>query len=410
MTSAFHEVLVEELRKGEWHKLTPFPNNLNNGLIPFLRRNRWQGLDDNTWNRLQPILRLASAMFTTHGSFLFFYSVINAKRQDDYLLTLKYRTKIAVIGRLDPYSHKDQSIDDVRREYQANLEFIARYVEFRVVDSTNKQWQNAGHYAQTRVVQERDVLFRNYRRAINKGHGCNVFLNSGRLNQIRDLEQLPPDANVVGKILQLQFMLAVTVCHELAHVINRASNKDAYEAFWETLNTAELGHSWEQEVFGGTPWSDPLQTSDIIYVIKWPLVGTHEQAGVEMAERGPGKGSSTFYIVYMPYIQALSSRAFWDTYTPTLDDSLLKIPKVLGQRMWTSPGAFDPKWRQSQSSEGRWPADAQGYVVRPLIKEAVIHRPIRYRYPSRASSEWPSSGSPMLAAPGSWPWPKSGSP
>ena len=398
MASAFHDLLLEEIRRGDWYNYTPFPNNLNNDLIPFLRPSRWPGLDGNTWNRLKPILHLASAMFTTHGSFLFYYSVINAKRQEDYLLSLKYRNKIAVIGRLDPYSHKDQSIDDVRREYQANLEVIAHHVEFRIVDSTNGQWQNPGHYAQTRVVPEREVFFRNYRRAINRGHGCNVFLNSGRLDQIRDLERLYPDPNVISIILRLQFMLAVTICHELAHVINRGSTKDAYEAFWEDLNTAEMGHSWEQEVFGGIPWSDPLQNPDLIYVIKWPIVGTRQQAGVEMAQRGLGKGSSTFYIVYEPYIQAISSQTFWDTFTPTLDDSLLKIPKVLGQRIWASPGGFDPNWRQDLSSEGRWPADAQGHVIRPLIREAVIHRPIRNRYPSRDSSEWTSSESRMLAA------------
>ena len=384
MASPFLDDLLKDIQKNYGDDPNVYPNDLTVDLNPMLVRARWPGINDHMWSLLLPVLRLASAMLSTHASFLFLYSVINAKRAYDWPLSTKYHANIAMIGRLDPYDHLDQSLSDVRNEYEACLRLFAKYVEWKVTLSSDPGWQNAGHYGITNSIPERATYFHNYRRRGHDGCGCNVYLNSSRLEMLEELRKKPTDFRTISATLRVQFMLAVTVCHELVHVVNRAAHGDPYEPFWEDHNLAELGRSWEQEMFGGTPWQYP-HNYDYLYLVKWPMIDERARAEVLMAERAASKGTSTFYSLFMPYITRSSSQACWDTYTPTLDDSLLKIPKISGQRI-PAKGSLNPNWRASQSSEGRWPVDARGYVSRPMTRAAVVQNPVRHRYPSRSES------------------------
>ena len=390
MTSArFVELILEDIRATGLTNLPHArPNDLSCELHPMLRQSRWRNTDNDTWRILRPILCLSSLILRSHASFLFLFSAINAKRIEDFQLSLTHGDKIHTIGRIDPYSHKDQSICDVRQELDQNLELFANHLEWSVIDSKDKRWLGQAQDAVTYREDSREIFFQNYRRRGNEGCGCNVYLGSRRLDLIRELESREQNPETICAILRAQVACAVVICHEVVHVVYAGSHRDRFEPFWEDQNFVELGQAWEEEVFGGSMLGDD-DVDDEFYFSKFPQADAEPDPVSGFITRRPGsKGSSTYYVVPMPYVQRISTQALWENFMPSLDASLLKIPKVEGWRL-KAEGPVDPLWRESQSSEGRWP-DSQGQVRRPLRRSAVVYEPIsRRRYPSRSSS--PSS-------------------
>ena len=393
MGSQLVDVILADIRRdGLFDSKEPKANNLTNDIHTLLCRERWPGMHDSHWVVLEPVLRLSTRLLSAHASFLFFYSIINAKRKIDSALSAKHGANISVIGRLDPYRHKDQPIRQVREDYAENLKLIASHLKLGVIAGDDHRWSGPSHLARTIMLPDQEIDFQNYGQSGVAGNACHVFVRSTTIEHMLKLEQeRKKDIKAINELLRVQFHLAVVICHELAHVVGRAVDKDVHEPFWEEHRVNELGHVWEQEVFGGCVTDDGGHYKHL-YVTKFPT--THErETGLIVTRRDP-KGSSTAYYIPMPFIQRTSLQVFWDRWFPTVDDTMLFIPKHIGWRT-QGTGPIDPEWRRSQSSEGRWPANSDKMVVRPLKKEAAISIPAapRTRYASR-------SPSPTVAVPG----------
>ena len=178
---------------------------------------------------------------------------------------------------------------------------------------------------------------------------------------LQDIEKLIRNGQANSLLmLNLQFSLAITLCHEVAHAVAMASNsglrrqmtstrctKLAFslhwpvEPFFEDQATAEIGYSWESETLGGKligpPPGAPEKFSSIV---DWPDGDQHghEQCHIPYPQRGaPTSRFVNAFVVDMQYIQMVFCQDFWDTWAqlPTSEDQglVLTIPRTVGYVM-----------------------------------------------------------------------------
>ncbi|MCJ1291305.1 hypothetical protein MMC34_002848 [Xylographa carneopallida] len=132
-----------------------------------LRRERWHDLEDDDWKTIEPVLRLTSAFLDFEASFVCFYSLINSDRI--FWRRRQYENVYPRIEEVNPYKVPDQSIEDVRMEYDAVLDAIAEQLELSFSNSKSAE----GH---TRYQKNRRVHFTTKKLGAVVGQGSNVVL------------------------------------------------------------------------------------------------------------------------------------------------------------------------------------------------------------------------------------------
>ena len=159
------------------------------------------------------------------------------------------------------------------------------------------------------------------------------------------------------QMLNIQFSLAITLCHEVAHAVVTASNSDVrkqmtstrctklgfsvhwpVEPFFEDQETAEIGYCWESETLGGKLMAPPPGFPEkFSSIVDWPEGDEHgnEEACVAYPQRGPRKNRLVdAFVVNMQYIQMVFCQDFWDTWArlPTAEERglVLTVPRTVG--------------------------------------------------------------------------------
>ena len=129
---------------------------------------------------------------------------------------------------------------------------------------------------------------------------------------------------------------------------------DLNEDLFENENLAEPGYSWENFIFGGTIELHEHNPEHPLLVVEWPSF----LKGVEHLRIGGWKRSATLYIVPKAWVINLNTQKFWNN-VGNEDNTALYIKKIVGFRKSHTLTGIDDDGNASESSEGKWPTDAQ---------------------------------------------------
>ena len=121
------------------------------------------------------------------------------------------------------------------------------------------------------------------------------------------------------------------------------------EPFYKSETMAEIGSSWENQVFGGKIfWSG--NTSDPLFVSKWP---TFLDTDDDVPRRGTEYRVARKYFVPVQFIKNMHRQSFWDRIGTSTDTTALLIKKTIGIE-YLNP---DTEAVSVNSSETKWPKD-----------------------------------------------------
>ena len=311
------------------------------------------------YDALEPTLSLATAILLSPASLVFIYSVLYSPRRLVANPSMHEGQQCYVFARPNPLP--DETI--LRQRVFSALEKLADSNAFVLMDENDYPGMKDVH-GLTVVMQPATkdgiCITDDNRRGLPTG----IRIHK---RYVHKLIAWGADPTIVNRlvVLNTQFRLASTICHEIVHALNDAidtpllrrvqiklaSNSvklvDSNEPFWEDQRLAELGAAWESEVFGGTIREDPAGPEGPLLVCKWPGL---ENRGKLPQTKGPKK-METRYFIDMHFIHDIQQRSFWNQ-SLAHDTTLLHIPKTLGKRFDYMGDDIDPDWSPTNSSEG----------------------------------------------------------
>ncbi len=336
-----------------------------------------------SYPRIDPVLRLASVILESPASVAFLYTILYGHRERHDQLSDQFNTECAILRHLPG----PEAV--VRDRVSSALEKYVAFHYFRVdVPPTNSSWD-----AQT-VATAIDCSITDDGR---RGLGSNTGVKKAYFTK---LDELRTQGGNKLEILNLQFRMAVTLVHELAHALNTAVDihlpryrdevvrtgtlaHKTCEPWYEDQRLAEFGFAYENEVFGGIirtlPTMNPnprnsVDPSHPVFVQKWP--GTESN---NHPKRIGSKKTMTMYLVPMHFIHNIQQQRFWDYHLSYRDVSKLRVEKSIGIRIKTEETDVDPTWDSEESSEGRWPAGEDNLVYRgELGGDEAVYSPANF--------------------------------
>ena len=356
----------------EWYKLgyledqNAEPNDMTHPIHPIMDIPNWT-LPFTRHDRelIEPALRLASALLNCPASVTFFDAVQFGQRNLIPALTLtNYKSLTALAGptryRADLHDDLDQRLID-----------LVPHVKFAWGEHADEQWEfEKMPYAYT---DETNVEIN------NEGRGSKITMNDSFLEDLRELDSLDASPKTINQTLRLQFLMAVTVCHELVHATNNSIlwHEEIPEPYFRDQALNELGLAWEEEVFGGAI----VNVQDHIWAsndCQWPLFFTHfpcpqdyrmcqlelDIDQQDVFARRYAKRTYTNYYVPMAWLVQLHKQANWKRWALATDTKMFRIPRRVGVQFNNNEFPIDTSWSPSKSSEGDWPGDEQGKVFR----------------------------------------------
>lgn len=351
----FATYTVQELQRlGYWDYAEARQTNLTYPIHPILDRWNWF-CPDNLYNGIVQILRLASALFQCPASIAFHYDIMFGTRE--YLPEASQQHGQAC-QRLR-HIHTNQDEVAIRTEFDTMMLRIAQHISFCFYKQSDPGFTHLNAFAVTRRNVARPTFF--LPGARQSGDGSVIHIN------YQYIENLSKGNMPLSQLLRLQFYMALTISHEIAHAINNAVSVLLYEPFYEDQRLSELGRAWENEVFGGmTELIFETDARNPLAFAKWPTYADKAtpRNGV-LALKGP-KRYTTWYFVSMKWVNDIQQQWFWDVPG---DTTKLRIPKRVGFQKKYRDADYDRDWDQEKSSEGRWPGDSRGRVFREEIDE-----------------------------------------
>ena len=183
-----------------------------------------------------------------------------------------------------------------------------------------------------------------------RGIASLIHINRNHLSKLTML--LKSGGDKTSQILTLQFKLAVSICHNIAHAIGHAADlallldaimESTYrdlaklenterakerigtnEPFVENDSVAELGYCWENAVLGGTvQWAN--QVDHPLFFSEWPSFLTDG----DYPRRACYKPTATQHVVPLHYLRNIHRQSFWDNIEAG-DRTALHIKRMVG--------------------------------------------------------------------------------
>lgn len=348
----FASYTVQELQRlGYWDCAEARQTNLTIPIHLVLQRERWD-CPDNLYNGIAHILRLASAMLQCPASIAFHVSLMFVER--DHLPEPSQRHGYPCYR----FRHTPHGVGAIRPYFNMIMARIAPHIRLRFYKQTDPGFTHLTAFAVTR----RNPSLRTYANGpVQTGTGSDIFVNYVYI------ENLSKGNMSLSQQLRLQFYMALTISHEMAHAVNNAVSMQLYEPFYEDQRLSELGRAWETEVFGGM--AEMIGETDArnpLAFAKWPTYNDKAAPTNGVRDlRGP-KRYTTWYFVSMKWITDIQQQWFWDDLG---DTTKLRIPKRVGFQKRYPYADYDRQWDRRRSSEGRWLGDSRGRVFREEIDE-----------------------------------------
>ena len=326
----------------------------------------WPELTPEDQDILMPTIRLASALFESPASVSFLENIMFEERV--YLHAESQQAGFNLWGLnqcLPPTDH-------IRGLWNQGMRELSDKISWRIFDPFSDEFSSYG-LGTTGLTFGNDNIVTTITHSLWRlprvGKGSDIYINGIHLTDLKKLVTLPfQTIDQVNQMLRLQFHVATTMCHEMAHAVHKGTYVGG-EPFYMNQSVTELGRAWENEVFGGSiELIDHLiDMTSPLTVVKWPgVMEIAKPAEGQIARRFP-KGASTYYFSEMDWIARLQTTDHWTAWASNVrwhtDPHLLKIEKRIGVQL-RNTGDLDPTWRESQSSEGRNPAGYGNRVYR----------------------------------------------
>lgn len=120
------------------------------------------------------------------------------------------------------------------------------------------------------------------------------------------------------------------------------------EPFYKDETMAEIGNSWENQVFGGKIiWSG--KANDPLFVDEWPSFLTSDD---NYPKRGSENGTSQKYIVFIHFLRNLYRQGSWEN-VQSKHANALHVKKAVGIEYQN----LDPQAVSIDPSSTMWPRD-----------------------------------------------------
>ena len=164
--------------------------------------------------------------------------------------------------------------------------------------------------------------------------GADIQLGSC-YTKLVDAYDIAEDPSSDVEFLNESFIVAVAICHELAHAVQYARFDDLRIGFERQLMSEE-GFDFEKSVFGGRV----AARDDLLVLEPWPATSMFEEymaadGGGMFVQPTPANGAGAeievMWRIPKSYVQRLFTQSFWDGLGPG-DLTALQVPKLLGYR------------------------------------------------------------------------------
>ena len=316
------------------------PNNLTSPIHPVIDLEKWRRspidpnakpLEDEDRRLIEPVLRLASAMFLSSVSVAFLHNVIYGKRHHLKEVSIRYKTHLyALDAPPRPCARMKNEFDEV-------ISQISPHVHLYTTDFQDRESMGLHLNGRCKYIRNSKISFSESTRLRKGGRGSNIQINDAFLRQLRNLEK-SETLKDINHTLRIQFGMALTICHELNHAVNAAvkprkhGKLHSVEPFCKDHNISELGFSWEEEVFDGLThrMDSDHQWQMGVYHFPEPY---HYRDKYGRFKRGEPPKSFTVYWLSMKWLARLNRQSAWNRWNQTQDPKLLHIPRSVGVQL-----------------------------------------------------------------------------
>ena len=319
---------------------------------------------------LDPVLRLASAMLESPASLDLLYKIIYSPRRFPP----------------NPMDYEGQPVFEIERsESNETRRNMARKALNRLAESLSFVVGNPKEDGKENCDNTVAHSLALHPYGINiaddsgtpRGIASLIHINRNHLSKLTML--LKSGGDKTSQILTLQFKLAVSICHNIAHAVGHAADLalllDAImestihdlaelektqrteervgsnEPFLENDIVAELGYCWENAVLGGSiQWAN--QVDHPLFFSGWPSFLTDG----DYPRRAKYKGTATQYVVPLHYLRNIHRQDFWDNMKAD-DATALNIKEIVGILVTNADAESDASGFANGSGEGEGPSD-----------------------------------------------------
>ena len=296
--------------------------------------------------KLDPVFRLASAMLQSPASLDHLYKIIYGPRRIPFKAIGGVNQPVFETERVETDETRRNMAKKALNRLAESLSFVVECPKKNVKDNCDAvvSHSTALHPYSINIADDSGTP---------RGIASVIRLNRIHLSKLSILHAR--DGDSTSQILSLQFSMAVSICHNVAHAVGQATNltlllstimKSTYrdlakinkpqgsrervksnEPFVENESVAELGYSWENAVLGGAvQWTN--QVDHPVFFSKWPSFLTNG----DYPRRARFAPTTTQYVVSLHYLRNIHRQSFWDSIKAS-DDTALHIQKIVGIRV-----------------------------------------------------------------------------
>ena len=289
---------------------------LQNPIHPIFQKRNWQISAQDLWPQLQPALRLASRFIGEDELLGFWYHLVWGRKE----------------------------MQDVSKEFGYSLERFS--AEGPPLDTKQKQQISLW----LREYGERQQgTFLSFKAIVPLGHTTRTAANNVIVElQWEFFELLREHASgqkVLSEtqLLTVNFVIAVTIIHELGHAVRYSVSHSIYEPYYGDHVLAEVGHAWGCYIFGGTMtrmWMPTTTETNCIYGLwvttppspwqKTPGSRSWPASYPPPPVLGDLPNNLTSWVLTTAYIQRVQTEKFWEKDVKAHGVRALRVPPIGG--------------------------------------------------------------------------------
>ena len=286
---------------------------LKNPIHPIFQKRNWQNSAQDLWPQLQPALRLASRFIGEDEMLGFWYHLVWGRKE----------------------------MQDVSKQFGYSLERFS--AEGPPLDTKQKQQISLW----LREYGERQQsTFLGFKAGVKLGSATRTPAKNIIVElQWEFLELLRDHASgqkVLSEtqLLTVNFLIAVTLIHELGHAVHLSVSRSKYEPYYSDHALAEVGHAWACWIFGGAitrMWMPTTTETDCVYGF-WVTTppSPWQEAPRSTGSRPPPPVLGdlakrvTCWVLATEYIQRVQTEKFWEKDVKAHGVRALRVPPIDG--------------------------------------------------------------------------------